>query len=146
MFFLLFIIIFSDIHSVHCIDSIYIPGICVCGSGVGTFLLAPLTSSLCVSYGWRGSNRVMAALCLACSLCGLVMVPRKKRRQGETRGEEEQRPATSHCGLFTNTSFLLIMLGNIPFVMAIYTSYTYLPAVSNSNTTTTFAISYCNPR
>jgi len=105
-------------------------GICVCGSGVGTFLLAPLTSSLCVSYGWRGSNRVMAALCLACSLCGLVMVPRKKRRQAETRGEEEQRPATSHCGLFTNTSFLLIMLGNIPFVMAIYTSYTYLPALA----------------
>jgi len=107
-------------------------GICVCGSGVGTFLLAPLTSSLCVSYGWRGSNRVMAALCLACSLCGLVMVPRKKRRQGEPRREEEQRSPSpaSHCGLFTNTSFLLIMLGNIPFVMAIYTSYTYLPALA----------------
>ena len=76
----------------------------------------------------------MAALCLACSMCGLVMVPNKKRKIAALKNDadEENNKSASHCGLFTNTSFLLIMLGNMPFVMAIYTSYTYLPAVSSN--------------
>ena len=56
-------------------------GICVCGSGAGTFLVAPLTSFLLEQYGWRGCNRFMALLCLACTVFGLVMVPNKKKRQ-----------------------------------------------------------------
>ena len=108
-------------------------GICVCGSGVGTFLIAPLTSVLTESFGWRGCNQVMAALCVACSLCGLVMVPNKKRRVSVTNDSvEPDHKAESRLGLFSNISFILITIGNMPFVMGIYTSYTYLPAVSSS--------------
>ena len=42
-------------------------GISVCGSGAGTFLLAPLSSWLVAGWGWRGCNRLMAAACLACA-------------------------------------------------------------------------------
>ena len=56
-------------------------GICVCGSGAGTFLFAPIASGLISSYGWRGCNRVMAAFCLLCSLLGLIMAPNNRRRQ-----------------------------------------------------------------
>ena len=57
-------------------------GICVCGSGVGTFLFAPIASSLIQRFGWRGSNRVMALFCLLCSLFGLIMAPRVRTRSG----------------------------------------------------------------
>ena len=107
-------------------------GICVCGSGVGTFLIAPLTSSLAENYGWRDCNRVMSALCLACALCGLVMVP-NRRKQGKKDDLSEDSSITSNSSsLSSNPCFWLVLLGNMPFVMAIYTSYTYLPAVKTS--------------
>jgi hypothetical protein len=33
-------------------------GISVCGSGVGTFLFAPLATYLIEEYGWKGANLV----------------------------------------------------------------------------------------
>jgi len=33
-------------------------GISVCGSGVGTFLFAPLATFLLDAYGWQGANLV----------------------------------------------------------------------------------------
>ena len=33
-------------------------GISVCGSGVGTFLFAPLSTYLLEQYGWQGANLV----------------------------------------------------------------------------------------
>ena len=50
-------------------------GICVCGTGVGTFLLAPAELMLLDAYGWRWTLTAMAALVLVCILSGLVMSP-----------------------------------------------------------------------
>ena len=50
-------------------------GICVCGTGVGTFLLAPAELTLINNYGWRWTLRAMSGLCLVCSLAGSVMTP-----------------------------------------------------------------------
>ena len=50
-------------------------GVCVCGSGVGTFLLAPLLQFLLDTLGWRSTFLAMAGLCLACAGCGGVMTP-----------------------------------------------------------------------
>ena len=109
-----------------------IPGICVCGSGAGTFLVAPLTSMLLRQFGWRGCNRLMALLCLACSVFGLVMIPNKGKREkqkDDVKETEESSLKQRKTGLF-NVSFILMTAGNIPFAMAIYISYTYLPSVS----------------
>ena len=105
----------------------------MCGSGVGTFLLAPLSSILVDSYGWRGCNRVMAALCLACSFCGLVMVPKKRRISVANDSDVSMETRASRCGLLSNLKLILIIIGNMPFVMGIYTSYTYLPAASKDH-------------
>ena len=43
-------------------------GISVCGSGVGTFVFAPLTTVLLNEYGWKGANIIFAALCLQCAV------------------------------------------------------------------------------
>jgi len=50
-------------------------GICVCGTGVGTFLLAPLELSLLSAVGWRWTFVCMGGLCSLCVVCGLAMSP-----------------------------------------------------------------------
>lgn len=47
-------------------------GISVCGSGIGTFLFAPLTYILLDEYGWRGTTLIMAGLFLNIAVCGLL--------------------------------------------------------------------------
>lgn len=50
-------------------------GIAVCGSGLGTFLFAPLTSYLIAEYGWRGAIAIIGALVLNCVPLGLMFRP-----------------------------------------------------------------------
>lgn len=47
-------------------------GISVCGSGIGTFVFAPLTYLLLDEYGWRGTTLIMAGLFLNMAVCGLL--------------------------------------------------------------------------
>ncbi|ALC41164.1 CG8468 [Drosophila busckii] len=50
-------------------------GVALCGSGVGTFVFAPLTDKLLESYGWRMTLAVQGALVLACAVFGLAFRP-----------------------------------------------------------------------
>ncbi|CAG7827515.1 unnamed protein product [Allacma fusca] len=61
-------------------------GIAICGSGVGTFIFAPLTYYLVSNYGWRVTITVHAALVLSCSICGAMYRPVKalKERKSTT--------------------------------------------------------------
>ena len=47
----------------------------VCGSGVGTFVFAPLATQLLSVYGWKGANLIFAGLCLNCAAFGALMRP-----------------------------------------------------------------------
>jgi MFS family permease len=50
-------------------------GISVCGSGVGTFIFAPLTRYLVVEYGgWRGATLILGGLFLNMTVCILYFV------------------------------------------------------------------------
>jgi len=101
-------------------------GISVCGSGAGTFLFAPIAATLVQHYGWRGCNRVMAVFCLLCSAFGLVMAPVKSKNQSR------QKTKLIDFQIFKNIPFVLVMIGNIPTVMAVYTTYAYLPPIAES--------------
>ncbi|KAF2356064.1 Major facilitator superfamily [Trinorchestia longiramus] len=50
-------------------------GIAVCGSGIGTFILAPVNKYLLGSVGWRGTLLVYAGLVLTCIIYGLAFRP-----------------------------------------------------------------------
>ena len=50
-------------------------GISVCGSGVGTFLFAPISTELIKIVDWKFANLVFAGLCLMCGLFGALMRP-----------------------------------------------------------------------
>lgn len=60
-------------------------GIAVCGSGLGTFLFAPLTSALIVNYGWRGAMLIMGAIILNCVAFGLMFRPVPETPRSEAR-------------------------------------------------------------
>ncbi|KAL3273689.1 hypothetical protein HHI36_015119 [Cryptolaemus montrouzieri] len=48
-------------------------GLAVCGSGIGTFIFAPLIQHLLREYGWRGTTLILAGLFLNLAVCGALM-------------------------------------------------------------------------
>ncbi|KAJ0182023.1 hypothetical protein K1T71_002745 [Dendrolimus kikuchii] len=54
-------------------------GIAVCGSGLGTFLFAPITAALIDAYGWRGAMAIIGAFILNCVPLGLMFRPVPER-------------------------------------------------------------------
>lgn len=48
-------------------------GLSVCGSGIGTFIFAPLIQALLAEYGWRGTTLILAGLFLNLGVCGALM-------------------------------------------------------------------------
>lgn len=48
-------------------------GLSVCGSGIGTFIFAPLTQYLVEAYGWRGTLLIIGGIFLNMTVCGLLM-------------------------------------------------------------------------
>lgn len=50
-------------------------GIAVCGSGLGTFIFAPLVDLLVTSYGWRITVGVISGLVMLCTLFGMLFRP-----------------------------------------------------------------------
>lgn len=52
-------------------------GISLCGSGVGTFVFAPLNSYFLNEFGWRQTLLIQAAIILICILLGMLFRPIK---------------------------------------------------------------------
>jgi predicted MFS family arabinose efflux permease len=102
-------------------------GICVCGSGVGTFAFAPLQGYLVQHHGWRGCNMIVSCFCFVCIALGLLMVPNPQ----DINAQRDQKKSFNFK-ILTNPRFLLLMLGNIPTVMATYATFIYLPALAIS--------------
>ncbi|XP_062561868.1 monocarboxylate transporter 14 isoform X4 [Armigeres subalbatus] len=50
-------------------------GIAVCGSGVGTFVFAPLANMLLANFDWKSSTLILAGLILNCAIFGAMMRP-----------------------------------------------------------------------
>lgn len=48
-------------------------GLSVCGSGIGTFIFAPLTQILIDEYGWRGTTLILSGVFLNMTVCGMLM-------------------------------------------------------------------------
>lgn len=50
-------------------------GLAVCGSGLGTFIFAPLSKILVNEYKWQGAALIEAGIILNCILCGALFRP-----------------------------------------------------------------------
>jgi MFS family permease len=63
-------------------------GIAVCGSGFGTFVLAPITERLIHMYEWRGALLIASAILLSCAVFSALFRPlaESKENQDAERG------------------------------------------------------------
>jgi len=52
-----------------------VTGISTCGSGFGTIVFAPVVTCLLAAVDWQWTNRIIAGICLLCTLLGLTMKP-----------------------------------------------------------------------
>lgn len=50
-------------------------GLAVCGSGVGTFIMAPLVQYLLFTFDWRGTMLILAGIVLNCAFFGALFRP-----------------------------------------------------------------------
>lgn len=50
-------------------------GLAVCGSGIGTFIFAPVSKLLVDEYKWQGATLIEAGIILNCILCGALFRP-----------------------------------------------------------------------
>lgn len=64
-------------------------GIAVCGSGIGTFIFAPLTEALINTYGWRGALLIITAITLNCIIFGALFRPLETARPRRKRTTSE---------------------------------------------------------
>lgn len=60
-------------------------GIAVCGSGIGTFVIAPLTSWLLEEYGWKGTILIHAGMILNCAVFGAMFRPLEAKKTSSNR-------------------------------------------------------------
>lgn len=63
-------------------------GLAVCGSGFGTFLMAPITELLLQEFGWRGALLILGGVILNVVVCGAVFRPLESSAGGKQDTEK----------------------------------------------------------
>ena len=121
-------------------------GICLCGSGVGTFALAPISQHILDNFGWRWVFRTFSAICLWCVLCSSAMTPVDDRE--EIKEESIRRSRIDKKDLKNKALsiilgedlacskslavFALVVLADFFAFTAIYIPYTHLPPLAKA--------------
>ena len=78
-------------------------GIAVCGTGIGTFAIAPLASALLLEYSWKGTILIEGAIVLNCITCAMVFWP-----LNINNGTAQDTPVTAPIEEIVLTSFLRV--------------------------------------
>ena len=71
-------------------------GIAVCGSGLGTFVFAPLTGYLIVQYGWSGAILIIAGFVLNCAFFGALFRPLPDVRESKSVSRKASASGMTH--------------------------------------------------
>ncbi|XP_026750894.1 monocarboxylate transporter 14-like [Galleria mellonella] len=87
-------------------------GLGACGTGVGTFIYAPMTRHFIKEYGWRGTILLLSGTLLNLCVCGCVMrdpewwiIEQKKQKNNENDSKvkkEEDKSKNSSSASITN--------------------------------------------
>ena len=78
-------------------------GLAVCGSGIGTFIFAPLSEILVHEYGWKGATLIEAGIILNCILCGalfrpLIATSTDEEKEANVKIEADEKEALMKVG------------------------------------------------
>lgn len=80
-------------------------GIAVCGSGIGTFIFAPLSQYLLREFDWKNAMFILAGIVLHGTVCGMLMrpleLPKKRKNRPRTKNmldrlKEKQNAKNGH--------------------------------------------------
>lgn len=85
-------------------------GIASCGSGVGTFLFAPLSVELINWYGWIGSMWIISGIVLNGVVCGATFAPVERSLPLKLQTEpenERKKPKLMDWSLLKNPPFMV---------------------------------------
>ena len=122
-------------------------GICLCGSGIGTFTLAPISAYILENYGWRWVFRAFSAISFFCMFGSASMSPvideseENSKDEQKVSKEEHERKGLRKRTLsvilgeeLTNSRglglFSMIVLVDFLTFTAIYIPYTHLPPLA----------------
>lgn len=89
-------------------------GIAVCGSGFGTFIIAPFATFLLSQFDdWRGANLVLAGLILCCAGFGALMrpltYPKKNKEKSLMQRMYEEKQMQMERGSISGSYFTVTM-------------------------------------
>ncbi|CAH2004158.1 unnamed protein product [Acanthoscelides obtectus] len=79
-------------------------GIAVCGSGVGTFAIAPVAQYLIDNFGWKGTNLVFAGVIGTCVLFGALMKPLEYKQKPPKQVNGTAKPNLSRRNTYGDTT------------------------------------------
>ncbi|XP_026324937.1 monocarboxylate transporter 14-like [Hyposmocoma kahamanoa] len=86
-------------------------GLGACGTGVGTFVYAPMTQYFIEEYGWRGTILLLSGTLLNLCVCGCVMrdpewwiLEQKKQKNSDGKLKKEDEKYSSSCSI--NTAYI----------------------------------------
>ncbi|XP_059471974.1 monocarboxylate transporter 9-like isoform X2 [Neocloeon triangulifer] len=87
-------------------------GISQCGSGIGTFIFAPLTQFLLSKYGWQGTSFILAGCFLNLAVCGALMRDVRPQSRQRKRLSSETEKSTAPPAELPNPDELRQLLEN----------------------------------
>lgn len=124
----------------------FVTGIAICGSGIGTFIMAPLTDVLLNMYDWKLCLVILGGVCFTNCFFGLMFKPLPKcqdedsigcERIGDTNSEtllkQEEEPETHKetfremIALLRNWAFMLFAVSNFLTSLGYPIPYTFVP-------------------
>ena len=120
-------------------------GIAVCGSGVGTFLFAPLCEWLIDSYHWTGALLILSAIGLNCIIFGALFraIEAPKEQVGDAvemiemeelmviseESSQSECAAMMDLSLFKDPIFLLFCLSNFCTSIGFNVPYVFMKVI-----------------
>ncbi|KAJ4444017.1 hypothetical protein ANN_05806 [Periplaneta americana] len=86
-------------------------GLGACGTGIGTFVYAPMTQFFIEEYGWRGTILLLAGTLLNMCVCGALMRDpewwsQEQKKSSSLTGGNKSVKGTSSCGSISGRSAL----------------------------------------
>jgi len=124
----------------------FVTGIAICGSGIGTFIMAPLTDVLLNTYDWKICLVILGGLCFVNCIFGLMFKPLPKcqdedsigcERMGDTNsetllkaGEDQETHKETFkemLSLLRDWAFMLFAVSNFLTSLGYPIPYTFVP-------------------
>uniref|UniRef100_A0A8W8IN66 Monocarboxylate transporter 13 n=1 Tax=Magallana gigas TaxID=29159 RepID=A0A8W8IN66_MAGGI len=107
-------------------------GVVMSGSGIGTFIFAPVSKLLVDEYTWKGAVLIEAGIILNCILCGalfrpLVVKHERADTEYDTKKSEKSEKEKLMKSVLKDVIFLLFTISNICTIIGFMMPYIYLP-------------------